>query len=460
MDESALADPPLEPRPALEPLRSRIQRATTWTTIAYGVSQFLRLVNNVILAALFVNNMDLLGLMILVGIFMQGLQMFSDIGTGPSIIQHHRGDKPDFLNTAWTMQIIRGFALWIAACVGAWPFASAYDEPRLAWIIAICGFGMVVQGFTSTSLITLGRKLYLGKLTALDFGCQILGLVVTIGIALYRPTIWSLIIGNYARDITKTISSYFMLPGHTNRLGWNREDARDMFKFGRWVFFSTALTFFAMQADSILFGKLAGPAVLVIYNIAKQFSDMPKQFLKRMMSQVAFPMLAEIRRDRPEMFQRRFRDARLALVGAGMLALVPLMFGGRLLIQLLYPSQYQDAGWMLQILAAGAMAGIVINTYGSALLAQGKSFLTMVLLATELLLLVSAALLGYRYGGIFLGAHWAGVHGFILGVAIVQCLNYPIVAIVAIRHRLWQPLVDVPAMLIAYAAVAWAILSV
>ena len=113
------ATPPIEPAPpaapALEPLRTRIQRATTWTTIAYGASQVLRLVNNVILTALFVNHIELLGLLLLASIFLQALQMFSDIGTGPSIIQHHRGDKQEFLNTAWTMQIIRGFGLWIAS---------------------------------------------------------------------------------------------------------------------------------------------------------------------------------------------------------------------------------------------------------------------------------------------------------------------------------------------------------
>jgi O-antigen/teichoic acid export membrane protein len=447
------------PQPILEPLRARIQRAATWTTLAYGATQILRLANNIILAALFVNNMDLLGLMILVAIFMQALQMFSDLGTGPSIIQHRRGDQQEFLNTAWTLQIIRGFGLWIAACIGAWPFAKAYGEPRLTWLIVICGFGMVIQGFMSTSLITLGRKLYLGKLTVLDFTCQILGLIVTIGIALYRPTIWALIIGNTVRDTSKVVASYFMIPGHKNQLGWNREDARDMFKFGRWVFFSTALTFLVFQTDSILFGKLAGPAVLVIYNIAKQFALMPAQFLKRMVAQVAFPMLAEIERERPHMFAQRFRDARLGLVGASMLVLVPLMFGGRLLIDLLYRNEYRDAGWMLQILAAGTMAGIVNSSYGSGFLARGKSLLMMLMQATELVILISAALVGYHFAGRFLGSHWAGVHGFILGVAIVQCLNYPIIAVLATCQKLWQPLIDIPAMVIALAAIVWVILS-
>jgi hypothetical protein len=48
------------------------------------------------------------GLMALVQVFMGGLQMFSDLGVNMSIIQSKRGEDPDFLNTAWTFQILRG----------------------------------------------------------------------------------------------------------------------------------------------------------------------------------------------------------------------------------------------------------------------------------------------------------------------------------------------------------------
>lgn len=38
--------------------------------------------------------------MALVHIFVIGLNLFSDVGIGLSIIQNKRGDEPDFINTA------------------------------------------------------------------------------------------------------------------------------------------------------------------------------------------------------------------------------------------------------------------------------------------------------------------------------------------------------------------------
>ena len=40
------------------------------------------------------------------------LGLLSDMGLRQNIIQSHRGDDPAFLNTAWTVQIIRGFVLF------------------------------------------------------------------------------------------------------------------------------------------------------------------------------------------------------------------------------------------------------------------------------------------------------------------------------------------------------------
>jgi hypothetical protein len=39
--------------------------------------------------------------------------MFSDFGLNASVIRSARGDDPVFLQTAWTVQILRGVMLWL-----------------------------------------------------------------------------------------------------------------------------------------------------------------------------------------------------------------------------------------------------------------------------------------------------------------------------------------------------------
>ena len=125
-------------------------RGTVWTLVGYGLSQGLRLGANLCLTRLLAPEM--FGLMALVNVFILGLTLFSDIGISASIVQHDRGEESDFLNTAWTLQIIRGFLLWFCCLALAIPVAKFYGEAQLSWLIPIVGFTTVIA-WRSTNVL-------------------------------------------------------------------------------------------------------------------------------------------------------------------------------------------------------------------------------------------------------------------------------------------------------------------
>ena len=138
-------------------LKQKAIKGTIWTVAGYGGSQFLRLVANLILTRLLVP--ELFGLMALANTFITGLALFSDVGIQPSIVRSPRGEEAEFLNTAWTIQVIRGCVLWIGCLVIAFPVSRFYEEPKLLWLIPIIGFNSCfLAGFKSTSLATLSRN--------------------------------------------------------------------------------------------------------------------------------------------------------------------------------------------------------------------------------------------------------------------------------------------------------------
>ena len=87
-------------------LKSRVIAAGYWTMAGFGLSQIIRLSSNLIMTRLLVPEM--FGLMALCQVFLFIMKLISDIGIRPSIIRSNRVDDPRFLNTAWTVQIIRG----------------------------------------------------------------------------------------------------------------------------------------------------------------------------------------------------------------------------------------------------------------------------------------------------------------------------------------------------------------
>ena len=62
----------------------------------------------------------LFGIMAIVNSLRTGVDLVSDVGT-ENIIHNKNADDPRFYNTAWTLQLIRGFVLWVACSLAAVP---------------------------------------------------------------------------------------------------------------------------------------------------------------------------------------------------------------------------------------------------------------------------------------------------------------------------------------------------
>src|SRR5690606_9481113 len=85
--------PPAPAAPVEKPnLRKSTYRSSVWTFFEYGFNQAFRFASNLILIHWLAK--EAFGLMALVTLFLTGLQMFSDIGIGPNIIQSKRGEDP------------------------------------------------------------------------------------------------------------------------------------------------------------------------------------------------------------------------------------------------------------------------------------------------------------------------------------------------------------------------------
>lgn len=330
-------------------LKKLALRGTLWTIIGYGGSQVLRLGGNLLLTRLLVP--ELFGLMALVNIFIIGLALFSDVGLGVSIIQNKRGDDSNFVNTAWTIQVIRGFGLWLACLVLAYPVSLFYEEPRLFWLIPIVGLTTIIGGFNSTAFFTAQRHLVIHKITLMELATQTIQIAVMLVWAVFHPTIWALVIGSLVAAGVKLIWTYFLIKGYSNRFVWDKSAVGEILSIGRWVLFATALSFVAEQIDRLLLAKLFTLELVGIYSIALMLSDVPRQVTISLSGRVIFPTISKlIDLPRPELRRTilRSRGVLLLALTAGMLLLIN--FGDQLVLWM-YDDRYVDAAWMLPILA-------------------------------------------------------------------------------------------------------------
>jgi O-antigen/teichoic acid export membrane protein len=421
---------------------ARAVGASLWTVAGSGGGQLLRLAASLITTRLLAK--EAFGLMVLVNTVMQGLKMFSDLGIGPSVIRDPRGDDPTFLRTAWTLQALRGIALAAVAVAIAWPVASFYEDARLRSFVPAIGLQTAIAGFSSASLFVLQRRLQFRERVMLELGAQVVAVVVTIAWAWVNPTPWALVAGAFAEAIVTVVVSHRFEP----RLGWrpllDRDCARSVVRFGSWIFFATASSFFANRFDRLLLGK-AFPTkeLLGVYFFAVTWSGFLVETTRDLSGRVLFPLYSRWSDDGTAGMRSRIERARVALGAVYVPALLLLTLGGSWLMGLLYGDRYREAGPMLRLLAAGSIAACAATTVDSVLLAVGDSARYCLWQFGRFAITAACT-----WGGLVVG----GADGFVRGAAWSNVAVYPLLALLVWPRRLGTARLDL--LLVAVSSVA------
>lgn len=406
-------------------IRKRALAGSAWTLFGYGGAQVIRLGSNLVLAHMLFP--AAFGVMALVTVFMQGLQMFSEVGIGPSIIQNRRGDDPEFLDTAWTIQVLRGFGLWLFSCLLAWPAAAFFGQSDplakdLLQILPVIGFSSVLGGFNSTAVFSLNRHLQVGKATLLELIPQAISVAAMIVWAWIWPSVWALVAGWLVYSVVRLPMSHWLNRPMRNRFAWDPACARELMHFGRWIFLGTIVAFLSGSLDRILLGKLLTLEELGIYSIALTFARVGIEVSARLSHTVLFPILSKSQDDPVTLVGQSLRARGLILLAGGALACGFAIFAPSF-FRLLYDSRYAGAGVVAQWLAILVWFTIVLSSMERVPLALGhpRALFIANLLTTS----------GYALA---VPAYWhAGLPGFILGIASGTLLAH----LVLVR---WVPL--------------------
>ena len=192
-------------------LKRKVIQGSVLVMAGFAVSSALRLGGNLVLTRLLFP--EAFGLMAIVQVVVVGVQLFSDMGIRGSIIYHERGEDSAFLNTAWTLQIMRGVFLWLVIAAITWPATTFYEKPELLVLLPVVGLSAIIDGLSSTALFTLIRRIDPARQVMLELGTTLISLCVMIAWAMIWRSIWALVAGALVMALTNAICSHLLIPG-------------------------------------------------------------------------------------------------------------------------------------------------------------------------------------------------------------------------------------------------------
>lgn len=365
----------MQPRGSISKLVTRLQPKLTvfgaagWVTLAFIIQQALRLGSSIILAWLLAP--ELLGTMLLINTLRTGVELLTDVGLGQSIVNNPRGGEPAFYNTAWTIQILRGIFLFFVALTLTLPISELYENQEMKYLLPVVAPIFIITGIMSTSRFLLQKRMEVRKLAAFDLLTAIAGAVVQIAIAAYSPTIWGLLAALLVSSAMTTVASFYLIDWRDHKLQWDRDAVKAILLFGKWIFLSTLIYFFATNFDRLYFADAIPIALLGVYGIARTFSETIMLLFQRIGSLVIFPKISAS--------ASRGAELRIPIGPMRMMLLLVLATGlaagismADAFIFLVYDERYHAAGFFLTVLLFGTWFSTLATISDAMMMGIGK----------------------------------------------------------------------------------------
>jgi O-antigen/teichoic acid export membrane protein len=406
-------------------LRRRSTLAAAWAGSGHVTGQLLRLAANLVLARLLMP--EAFGIMSVIAALMAALYLFSDIGTSISVVQSKRGTDEDFLNTAWTLQVIRGVILWLAGStisllIGLgqslhwFKEGTVYADARLPPLLAVACLATILGGLASINISLAERQMNLKRLTLIELLSQAFGAMVMVVGAWITGSIWFLVIGNLAQGVLRTSLSHAVLHGTRARLRLEGPAVRELLGTAKWILLSSVLGFIAANGDRFLLGGIIDSATMGIYSIALGLAGIVASSISMLYSKVVFPSLSEVVRSHSAELGRVYQKFQaIADIAIGTLAGFLFMMS-HLIVDVLYDDRYLLAGHVFAVLCIGSL-GERFRVVEQMYLALGRTSLVAYSMAPRVIVLGLGIPLGH--------ASW-GLDGALAAIVLSQFSHWPL----------------------------------
>lgn len=356
-------------------------------------NNFLRAFSSVILTRLLVP--EVFGIAGLVGALAFTLSLMSDLGFQAFVVRHQDGDKARFLDTIWTVALIRSAVLTLLLLALAQPIAVAVGSPELAPIIAASSLVFVVEGVASMSLLTAIRHRMILRLSLLEAAVAIFQFAAAAILAYFWRNYWAILASILMGGCLKSLLSYLCFSESIRRLALDRHYLKDLWGFARFVTGSSIITVVLVQSDKFVLAALMPLEAFGLYVLAGNLASAPLAFASAYASRVLYPAYSQAWRDgaanlRELFYEKRWFPTLLYTFAAG-----GLVGSAPLIIAILYDPRYSGAAIYLQLLAISPLFALASNSANEALTATGRIRATFQASIFKLMWLAVAGPFGY-----------------------------------------------------------------
>lgn len=385
-------------------LKRRVVGGATWLLVGNGAERALRFLRMAVLARLLSpEDFGLMGLITMVIGFFDALTFTA---TNQAIIQHPSGRSREFLNTVFTVALVRGLSISLLVFLGAPWVAAFFVEPNLTPMIRLAALTPLMMAMTNPAVQLLLKDLDFRRWSVYVVVSNAVSVLLTLALGLWLRNAWALVLGSIADQVVLTGLSYFV-SGYRPVPRWDQSSGRELIAFTRKALGIPLIVGCLLQAPNVLLGKLADTATLGAFLLALNLADVPTHIVTRVVALAGLPAYSSIASD-PERLRRAWRRGTLTAVGIMLPVLVGMAIWADVALRLAYGSIYSAQTTVLRVLCWYGFMRLIVMTSGPLNWALGRPNADRTAFLISLAVAYGpGALLVKQYGAVGMALGWA-----------------------------------------------------
>lgn len=389
---------------------SKVVKSTFWI---YSRVLFTSLLNLVVIAILSRKlEPEEFGLVALAGVLIQFLTFLGSQGINEYIIydpvEYKRDER---INGAYWLDIFIGLITFLVSIALIPFFTSFYPFEQLALITFLMALKFPFDAISRVPDALFKKELNFKPIEIRDFAIQLGVAIGGVVMALTGFGVWSLVIPSVLASPIRAIV-IFKLSSWRPKINLGISYWKEIFNYSKNVIGSTLTSFIISQGDTLLIGKLLGPTLLGIYNLAWRSSNLVSRSLMQVSHKLTLPTLAKSSGNIVKLAISLKKILRIIAV-ASFPPLMGLIVVADVFIIVLYGDKWLGAILPLRILLIYAMRFTVSTPIGAVFKAIGKP---------QINFKIGLIVVPFYLLSIYIGSDY-GIIGVAAGVTIVRTLS-------------------------------------
>jgi O-antigen/teichoic acid export membrane protein len=344
-------------------------------------------------------------------------ETLTEVGTNIFLVQQKDEKTLDkYINTVWSMTIIRGILISLLMLSGARYVSLFFKSSEAEYLLYIGALIPLIRGFINPSIAKFQK--YIRFDTEFKYKlCVYLtdaGTSVFIAVLTHNPValIYGLIVGAIVEVF---LSMRMVKPNPVFQLEAAR--TKIVFRKGRWITLSGIFDYLFQNIDDIFVAKILGSHYLGIYQVAYKISSLPTTEVSEVVTRVTFPVY-KININSKDRLMAEFRKFTIFSVVLVLTVSILIFIFAKFIILFTLGSSWLEAVLPLRILVAyGAIKSIFYPMMSMFLAYDKQEYITVVTFTGVLGIFLTIYPLTLIYG--VAGAAYSALAGVICTVPVI-----------------------------------------